>query len=116
MPRFEFDGRFAFPDTPTENAFGADVDAYIASHPNAFAGYTPISSHINYHGTSMWHVQARFTSRNNLNALFAAIKPQAINHGAVLGSTMWLKQIADGGGVTDGVQASAPGWVDGPVT
>jgi hypothetical protein len=62
------------------------------------------------------HVQARFALRQDLDALFAALKTQAQARGAVAPSDMWLKVVADTGGVTDGLQTSAPGWVDSPVT
>lgn len=115
MPRYEFDGRFVFPDQPTQASFASAVQTYINSNPTVFFGYTPINSSINYHGTVLQHVQARFVNRSGLDALFATLKTQAQTRGATTGSTMWLKVVADAGGVTDGVGADAPGWVDYPL-
>lgn len=116
MARYEFDGRFAFPDQPTQASFAAVVQNYIDTHPAVFFGNPPMNDSINYHGTVLQHVQARFTNRQNLNTLFATLKTQAQNRGAIAPSSMWLKEVADGGGVVDGVESSAPGWADFQIT
>lgn len=112
MPRYEFDGRFAFSDAPTQASFANAVQTYINNNPTVFFGYTPVNDSINYHGTVLQHVQARFANRQNLGNLFDTLKTQAQNRGAVAGSTMWLKTVADAGGVTEAIAADAPGWVD----
>lgn len=115
MPRYEFDGRFSFPDAPTQASFASAVQTYITNNPTVFFGYTPVNDAINYHGTLLQHVQARFANHSDLDTLFATLKTQASTRGATTGSTMWLKTVADAGGVTEGVAADAPGWVDYPL-
>ena len=115
MPRYEFDGTFMFANRTVEDQFGTAVQTFINNNAADFFGYTPINVHVDYHGTSARHVQARFTSRANLDKIFAAAKTQAQNRGAVAPSSMWLKVVADEGGVTEGLQSSAPAWTDSPV-
>lgn len=122
MPRYEFQGNFFFDTqaereagpTPGQIAFGNAVATYIASHPTAFAGDTPVNVDGVDHSAPrqhMQHVQAHLTSRQNLDALMAAMINQAQTRGAVVPSSMWLKQVPDGGGSAPGVQAAAPDWV-----
>jgi hypothetical protein len=112
LPRYEFDGRFAFPDSPTQVSFATAVQTYIDNNQATFFGYTPVNSSINYHGVPMQHVQARFSNRAALGSLFDALKAQAQSRGAIPPSTMWLKTVADAGGVTEAVGADAPSWTD----
>jgi hypothetical protein len=126
MPRFEFQGQFFFGTQAQREAgvsaaqanFASAAQNYINTHPSIFFGYTPINGDRVDHSLPRQHyqlVQARFVQRTDLDALFAALKTQAQSFGAVAPSNMWLKQVADTGGVTDGLQTSAPAWTDSPI-
>lgn len=124
--RYEFQGRFLFDTqaqreagpTTTQQQFSTDVAAYIAAHPTVFQGYTPINRDGVTHDSPPQHyqlVEAQLTTRQTLDALFSALIAQAQQRGAVAPSDMWLK-VVDTTGVTDGQQATAPGWVAQPLS
>jgi hypothetical protein len=69
-------------------------------------------STIDHSGVTYQLVRGHLTTRSSLDTLFAQMKSQAQARGAISPSTMWLKQVADQGGVTSAVAADAPGWAD----
>jgi hypothetical protein len=121
VPRYEYKGSFYFATQPTQVAFAAAVQSYMDSHLSQFLVYpgedgpTNVST-TDHSGVRYQLVRGHLLIRSDLDTLFAQMKSQASSRGAIAPSTMWLKQVADTGGVTDGVGADAPGWTDYPVT
>jgi hypothetical protein len=112
VPRFEFQGTFYFSTPTIQSQFASAAQSYIDTHPNIFFGYTPINRSQADHSHLVYQlVQARFTLRSDLDALFASLKSQAQTRGAIAPSTMWLADISDTN-VIERITSSAPGWVD----
>ena len=114
MARYEFNGDFYFATQNALNQFGNAVQNYIDSNPDVFFGYPPINRTqlAKDRVTPFRKVQARFSNRQQLDDLFADIKTQAQNRGAIVPSTMWLGEVADDETVTTKTGADAPSWVD----
>jgi hypothetical protein len=113
MPRFEFQGTFYFGTTLARTQFGSAAQSYIDSHPGIFFGYTPINRSQDDHSHVTYQlVQARFSLRSDLDALFAALKTQAQTRGAIAPSSMWLAEIADDNSSLQRITSSAPAWTD----
>jgi hypothetical protein len=118
MPRFEFKGSFYFATPATQTAFGAAVQNYMDAHPAMFTVYPGESGPLNaatadHSGNAYQLCRGHLTTRTDLDTLFGQMKTQAQTRGAIAPSTMWLKQVADAGGVTDSVWTSAAnGWAD----
>lgn len=117
MPRYEFKGSFYFPNQTSQTAFASAVQTYMDSHASMFQVYPgeagPVNrSAVDHSGVTYQLVRGHMITRSDLDTLFAQMKSQAQTRGAIAPSTMWLKQVADQGGVTSAVAADAPGWVD----
>jgi hypothetical protein len=117
MPRYEYKGSFYFATPTAQTTFASAVQSYMDAHPTQFRIYPGETGPTNFSttdhsGGTYQLVRGHMITRTDLDTLFSQMKSQAQTRGAIAPSKMWLKQVADTGGVTDSVFAAAPDWAD----